>query len=83
MYIPLFPPHTHTSGFIKDDFYAYVKDRAIRADDTVFVKQLSKFLKTHASSGHKKAIDEMLAQPEVCTGASEKGGQRVYGGGRV
>jgi len=54
-------------GFLKDDFYAYVKDRAVRGDDRMFVKQLSKFLRTHASSGHKKAIDEMLAQPEVAS----------------
>ena len=43
-----------------------MKDKAIRADDALFLKQFSKFLKTHASCGHKKAIDEMLSHPEVC-----------------
>jgi len=64
---PTLHTRTHPVGFLKDDFYSFVKDRAVRADDRMFVKQLSKFLRTHASSGHKKAIDEMLAQPEVAS----------------
>eukprot|EP00605_Chrysophyceae_sp_TOSAG23-4_P002915 GSChrysophyteH1.ASY1.ANO1.3210.1 assembled CDS len=52
-------------GFLKDDFYAYSIDRATRADDAPFLKQKSKFLRAHASSGHKKAIDEMLADSSV------------------
>jgi protein pelota len=52
-------------GFLKDDFYSYMEETAIRQDDTGFLKQKSKFLRAHASSGHKKAIDEMLGNPEI------------------
>jgi protein pelota len=52
-------------GFLKDDFYRYMEETAIRQDDTGFLKQKSKFLRAHASSGHKKAIDEMLGNPEI------------------
>ena len=52
-------------GFLKDDFYVYLKERALGVEDSGFVKNLSKFVRAHASSGHKKAVDEMLAQPEV------------------
>jgi protein pelota len=54
-------------GFLKDDFYTYSMDRATRADDSTFLKQKSKFLRGHASSGHKKAIDEMLADSTIAS----------------
>ena len=52
-------------GFLKDDFYTYMENVATRQDDAAFLKQKSKFLRSHASSGHKKAIDEMLGNPEI------------------
>lgn len=35
-------------------------ERAIRADDRVILENKSKFLKAHSSSGHKRAIEEIL-----------------------
>jgi protein pelota len=52
-------------GFLKDDFYLFMEETATRQDDTGFLKQKSKFLRAHASSGHKKAIDEMLGNPDI------------------
>lgn len=52
-------------GFLKDDFYAYMEETATRQDDTGFLKQKGKFLRAHASSGHKKAIDEILGNPDI------------------
>ncbi len=52
-------------GFLKDDFYVFMENVATRQDDSAFLKQKSKFLRNHCSSGHKKAIDEMLGNPEI------------------
>ena len=52
-------------GFLKDDFYVYMENIATRQGDSAFLKQKSKFLRGHASSGHKKAIDEMLGNPDI------------------
>ena len=51
-------------GFLKDDFMKYLLAKAIRVGDMEFVKQKSKFLKAHTSSGYKKAIEELLGNPE-------------------
>ena len=53
-------------GFLKDDFYTFACERSMGADDK-FLKHKSKFLRAHASSGHKKAIDEMLSDEGVVT----------------
>ena len=42
----------------------YLLAKAIRVGDMEFVKQKSKFLKAHTSSGYKKAIEELLGNPE-------------------
>ena len=40
----------------------YLTERAVRAGDSQLIKQKSKFLKAHTSSGHKQAIDELLGE---------------------
>uniref|UniRef100_A0A7S3HQQ8 Protein pelota homolog n=1 Tax=Spumella elongata TaxID=89044 RepID=A0A7S3HQQ8_9STRA len=52
-------------GFLKDDFLQYLLDRAVRDECTSLLKNKSKFVKAHTSSGHKRAIEEMLSDPAV------------------
>lgn len=52
-------------GFVKDDFLSYLQARAVREECTVFTKNKHKFVKAHASSGHKRAVAELLGSKEV------------------
>jgi len=52
-------------GFIKDDFVKFMTETATRQGDTALLKQRSKIILTHATSGHKNAIDDMLGNPEL------------------
>mmetsp|Transcript_17224 Transcript_17224/g.25761 ORF Transcript_17224/g.25761 Transcript_17224/m.25761 type:complete len:429 (-) Transcript_17224:138-1424(-) len=52
-------------GFLKDDFMNFLNDTAVRRGDTVLVQNKSKFLRVNASSGHKNAIEQVLASSEV------------------
>ena len=38
----------------------YLTEKAVRVGDVQLTKQKSKFLKAHTSSGHKRAIEELL-----------------------
>ena len=40
----------------------YLTEKAVRVGDVQFIKQKSKFLKAHTSSGHKRSIDELLGK---------------------
>ena len=40
----------------------YFTEKAVRVGDVQFIKQKSKFLKAHTSSGHKRSIDELLGK---------------------
>ncbi len=46
-------------GFLKDDFYKYMIDRATQEDKSLLIKNKHKFVTTHVTSGHKKALDEI------------------------
>ena len=48
-------------GFLKDDFMEYLMTAAVQRGDVEFLHNKSKFVKSHASSGHKKSIEEVLA----------------------
>jgi len=52
-------------GFLKDDFLTYLLDRAVREECSLLLKNKAKFVKAHTSSGHKRAIEEMLSDPAV------------------
>lgn len=52
-------------GFLKDDFVKFMMETATRQGDATMLKQRSKIVKTHATSGHKKAIDDLLGNPEL------------------
>jgi protein pelota len=43
----------------------FMLETAVRREDAVIIANKSKFLKSHASSGHKKAIEEMLMDPSL------------------
>eukprot|EP00596_Hydrurales_sp_CCMP1899_P003376 CAMPEP_0119043094 /NCGR_PEP_ID=MMETSP1177-20130426/17226_1 /TAXON_ID=2985 /ORGANISM="Ochromonas sp, Strain CCMP1899" /LENGTH=93 /DNA_ID=CAMNT_0007010403 /DNA_START=258 /DNA_END=535 /DNA_ORIENTATION=- len=51
-------------GFLKDDFMKHLLETATRLGDSQLLKQKSKFLKAHTSSGYKHAIDELLGNPD-------------------
>ena len=51
-------------GFLKDDFMKFLTAKAVRVGDMEFIKQKSKFLKAHTSSGYRRAIDELLGNPD-------------------
>lgn len=52
-------------GFVKDDFVRFFFDHAVKIGDTPVLRQRSKFVCAHASSGHRKSIDEMLGNPDL------------------
>jgi protein pelota len=52
-------------AFLNQDFLQYAFDRAVRNEDASIIKNKSKFLRAHCSSGHKRSIEEMLAGPDV------------------
>ncbi|CAN0315556.1 unnamed protein product, partial [Phaeothamnion confervicola] len=52
-------------GFVKDDFWAYLCAESMRRDDRPFIENKGKFVLVHASSGHRAAVDEALAEPAV------------------
>lgn len=55
-------------GFVKDDFAKFVDGRiqsCAQGSNTDLVELRKKFLLVHSSSGHKHALSEVLAKPEV------------------
>jgi hypothetical protein len=42
----------------------FLIEKAVRVGDMEFIKQKSKFLKAHTSSGYRRAIDELLGNPD-------------------
>jgi protein pelota len=47
-------------GFLKENFFQYLLEEAVRTDEKVILENKSKFLLLHASSGHKASIKEIL-----------------------
>jgi len=52
-------------GFMKDDFFAYAMQESVRRDDRPIIENKSKFVLCHASSGHKHALEEVFADPNI------------------
>ena len=82
----LFLSFADSPGFLKDDFLKYMFDTAERTANTAVLQSRGKFLRAHASSGHKRAIEELLgdadfrsqladvrAADEVCTDTPMRG----------
>ena len=58
-------------GFVKDDFYKYMQEQAVRREDKVLLEHKSKFLLCRASSGHKHALEEVLSDPTILSQMTE------------
>jgi len=52
-------------GFVKEQFFDYIMQEAMRQDIKAILENKQKFLLVHASSGHKHALKEVLADPQV------------------
>nr|CAG4638488.1 EOG090X07BV [Cyclestheria hislopi] len=52
-------------GFVKDQFFDYMMQWALKNDSRVLLENKSKFLLLHASSGFKHSLKEVLADPAV------------------
>jgi protein pelota len=52
-------------GFVKDDFFEFLNLEAVRREDRALIENKSKFVLCHASNGHKRAVEEVMAQPAV------------------
>jgi protein pelota len=52
-------------GYIKDDFFQYLQQEAVRRDDRPFMQNKAKFVLCKASNGHKHALDELFSDPAI------------------
>ncbi|KAL7680898.1 putative 50S ribosomal protein L30e [Plasmopara halstedii] len=52
-------------GFVKDNFYKFMLEHAVRHDDKIILENKQKFVLCHSSSGHKHALDEVLSDPSI------------------
>ncbi|KAK1944595.1 Protein pelota [Phytophthora citrophthora] len=52
-------------GFVKDDFFKFMTEQAVRQDDKLILENRPKFVLCHSSSGHKHALDEVLNDPAI------------------
>lgn len=52
-------------GFVRDQFYEYMFQEAIKTDNKVLIENKSKFLLVHSSSGFKHSLKEVLLEPAV------------------
>jgi len=58
-------------GFVKDDFFEYLKAESVRRDDRPLIENKSKFVLCKASSGHKHALEEVFSDPSVAAQMTE------------
>ena len=54
-------------GFVKDHFFAFLMDYAVKNDTKVLIENKNKFVLVHASSGFKHSLKEVLADPLIQT----------------
>ncbi|PFH32635.1 putative Pelota [Besnoitia besnoiti] len=52
-------------GFMKDDFLHFLHEEAVKRDCKQFVSRKQMFVTASASTGHKQALTELLADPSV------------------
>lgn len=58
-------------GFVKDQFYDYMVQQAVKTDNKVLLDNKSKFILVHASSGFKHSLREVLQDPTVVSKMSD------------
>ncbi|KAL3920606.1 MAG: hypothetical protein SGILL_003180 [Bacillariaceae sp.] len=54
-------------GYVKDDFFQYVQQESVRRGDRAIIENKSKFVLVKASNGHKYALEEVFADPNIMT----------------
>jgi len=52
-------------GFVKDQFYEYMFQQAVKLDNKLLLDNKSKFLLVHSSSGFKHSLKEVLQDPAI------------------
>jgi protein pelota len=52
-------------GYVKDDFWKYAMQEAVRRDDRAFIENKAKFVLCKASNGHKHALEELFSDPAI------------------
>ncbi|CAG9114569.1 unnamed protein product [Plutella xylostella] len=58
-------------GFVRDQFYDYMMQQAIKTDNKLLIDNKSKFLLVKASSGFKHSLKEVLQEPAVIAKISD------------
>ncbi|CAF3151468.1 unnamed protein product [Rotaria sp. Silwood2] len=58
-------------GFIKDQFYQYMLNKATREDERHLLENRNKFILLHSSNGFKHALTEILQDPLVLNRLSD------------
>ena len=52
-------------GYVKDDFFKYLQQEAVRRDDRPLIENKAKFILCKASNGHKHALEEVFSDPQI------------------
>lgn len=58
-------------GFVKDQFYDYMFQEAVKTDNKLLIDNKPKFVTTHASSGFKHSLREVLQDPALTSRLSD------------
>ncbi|CAH1998231.1 unnamed protein product [Acanthoscelides obtectus] len=58
-------------GFVRDQFYDYMFQTAIKTDNKLLLDNKSKFMLVHSSSGFKHSLKEVLQDPSVMNKISD------------
>uniref|UniRef100_A0A182Y3H0 Protein pelota homolog n=1 Tax=Anopheles stephensi TaxID=30069 RepID=A0A182Y3H0_ANOST len=58
-------------GFVKDQFYEYMFQQAVKTDNKVLIENKGKFMLVHSSSGFKHSLKEVLQDPAVIAKMSD------------
>lgn len=58
-------------GFVKDQFYDFMFQEALKSENKVLLDNKPKFLLTHSSSGFKHSLKEVLQDPSVTARLSD------------
>ncbi|CAG9817495.1 unnamed protein product [Phaedon cochleariae] len=58
-------------GFVRDQFYEYMFQTAVKTDNKVLLDNKSKFMLIHSSSGFKHSLKEILQDPAVMSKISD------------
>ncbi|XP_037050590.1 protein pelota [Bradysia coprophila] len=58
-------------GFVKDQFFEFMIQQAVKSDNKVLLENRSKFMLVHSSSGFKHSLKEILQDPSVVSKMSD------------